>query len=302
MFPSYPKVINLGNPKTENALIGEVIVQCKIDGSQFRVMRSEDGIKIGTRRTDITETPEKLFIEGWEYIQSIKDVLLKYPINTCFYFEYLSTPKHNTLKYDRVPKNHLVLFDCIKDGKWVDRDTLVFIAMDLGVDVIPQLYKGIIKNIDELYEILNEHEPWLGGDMEEGLVIKNYNQEIDFCGKIIPLFTKLVQDKFKEKHQTNPDWASKKDFIQLLSDELLSDARYEKSYQRLRDEGKITGELSDIGLLMKEVSLDIIEEEKENIMVKLWNKFGTTIVKNATKGIPNWYKEKLLKNVKENDN
>lgn len=41
--PSYQKILTLGSNFTENALIGEVIIQEKIDGSLFAFGVNEDG-------------------------------------------------------------------------------------------------------------------------------------------------------------------------------------------------------------------------------------------------------------------
>ena len=42
-IPHYTKVLTLGSSYTENALVGDVIIQEKVDGSQFRFGINEDG-------------------------------------------------------------------------------------------------------------------------------------------------------------------------------------------------------------------------------------------------------------------
>jgi 3-oxoacyl-[acyl-carrier-protein] synthase III len=51
---------------------------------------------------------------------------------------------------------------------------------------------------------------------------------------------------------------------------------------------------------MKRVNIDIEEEEKENIKDFLWKEFGREVLKHATRGLPEFYKEYLAKqNFKE---
>jgi hypothetical protein len=46
---------------------------------------------------------------------------------------------------------------------------------------------------------------------------------------------------------------------------------------------------------MKEAKADIVAEEKENIKNQLWSLFGEDFLREATRGIPQWYKETLAK-------
>ena len=60
---SYPKVFNLGHRAVRDLLSGPVVVQEKIDGSQFSFGVGEDGtLLIRSRGADIEpEAPPKLF-------------------------------------------------------------------------------------------------------------------------------------------------------------------------------------------------------------------------------------------------
>lgn len=297
-IPSYMKVMNLGNPGTEEAFTGSVVIQEKVDGSQFGFGVTEDGeLNIRSKGKLITEQCDNLFQEGWEYIHSIKDKILKYGTDVYFYCEYLKKPKHNVLKYDRIPNNHIVVFDCLKQGKFVDRETLEFIAKDLEVDVIPQLYVGE-SSVDKVKEILSVGESYLGGEMIEGVVIKNYEQFITLNGKVMPLFTKFVQEKFKEKHVV--EWKDKKPKGQLQEfiDGFKSEARFEKARQHLRDNGTLEQQLQDIPKLVAEVHRDLIEEETEYIKEHLYKCYIDDIKRMSVRGLAEWYKEQLLENVK----
>ena len=73
-IPSYSKILTLGSAYTENALVGEVIIQEKVDGSQFKFGINEDGeLVISSKRCLIGHPDEnKMFKLGVEYLLSIK--------------------------------------------------------------------------------------------------------------------------------------------------------------------------------------------------------------------------------------
>ena len=67
-----------------------------------------------------------------------------------------------------------------------------------------------------------------------------------------------------------------------------------KAFQHLRDDGLIEGEPRDIGKLIIEAQKDIVDECKEEIIDWLWKIYGKQLLRHAIKGLPEWYKEKLL--------
>lgn len=311
-IPSYNKILTLGSAYTENALIGEVIIQEKVDGSQFRICKNEEGeMRYGTKGTIIGHPDEnKMFKEASEYILSIEDRIMKYPNNTFFYMEYLQKSHHNVLKYERIPKNHLVLFDVIKESKYItNREELQSIANDLDIDLIPELFRGTLKDkavgggysnpLDHLKRIIETTQSYLGNELIEGVVIKNYEQTILLYGRVFPLFTKYVRTSYKERHEV--EWKTKHpkesltDYIQGFRNE----NRWIKTILHLKEKGLITQSPKDIGMLIKEVQNDILEEETENIKNYLFKTFKEDILRNSIRGLPEFYKEELLKNLKE---
>jgi len=296
--PGYSKVMTLGSYRTENALVGDVVVQEKIDGSQFGAGVNED-LEVVVRshnRVMEIDAPDKMFQKAVDHVRSMENEFKSLGFDIYCYFEYLNKPKHNTLTYERVPKNNLVLFDCMSDGKWSDREELEKIASILNVDVIPELYRGIVTK-EKIKELLDT-DSYLGNEKVEGVVIKNYNQTILVGGQLFPLFTKYVREEFKERH--NKEWKtqSPKGAIQEYVDSFKSEARWQKALQHLMEKGEIEHELRDIGKLVPRVMEDIKEEEIENIKDFLYNKFIGDITRTSIRGLPEWYKEKLLGNVK----
>ena len=224
-IPSYTKILTLGSRYTENALIGEVIIQEKVDGSQFKFGVNEYGELVISSKGQLLHcgqylvNPYGMFKNGVEYILSIKDKILAFPKDTYFYGEYLQKQKHNVLKYERIPKNYMVLFDVWQNKQWATRNELEIITKAFNIDLIPELYKGILKNkiekgkgytnpLDFLKRIIETTNSFLGNELIEGVVIKNYNQTILLGGQVFPLFTKYVRESFKERHDT--EWKIKK--------------------------------------------------------------------------------------------
>jgi hypothetical protein len=254
-----------------------------------------------------------MFRPAVKYLLSIEEVLNEIILpDTYCYAEILEHPKHNVLKYDKVPTNHIVLFDASFQGKWLSREQLKYMADSLGIDLIPELYKGEIERkrietgaggykssaTDFLKRIIETTQSYLGGTLVEGVVIKNYNQHIMVGGFIFPVFTKYVREEFKEKHDA--EWKIKrpKDSLEDYVKGFQSEARWQKAIIHLREKGLLENQPKDIGLLINTVLQDVMEEEQEDIKKFLYNKFKGEIMRHAVRGLPEWYKQKLLENLK----
>lgn len=298
LVPSYTKVLTLGASYTEEALTGHVVLQEKVDGSQFGFGLNEDGnIVCRSHNAPLDlEGHNNMFQEGTDYINSIQDKIKEYPKDTFFYAEYLQKPKHNTLKYETTPKNHIVLFDMLIGGKWADRKQLVKTANHLGVDAIPELYRGIA-DVEKIKSML-ETPSYLGNEIIEGVVIKNYDQTIMLGGHIFPLFTKYVREAFKERHTADWKVRQPKGALAEFVDGFKSEARWQKAIIHAKEMGILTQSPKDIGNLIQLIQKDIVEEEEENIKRHLYKCFKDDILRKSTSGFPEWYKEELLKNVK----
>lgn len=299
--PGYGKILTLGSSYTENALVGEVVVQEKVDGSQFGFGVNEDGELVCRSKSTPQQLdgPDKMFTKATEYLKSIKEKITAFPPDTYFYCEYLAKQKHNTLSYENVPKNNLVLFDVMLGGKWVSREALIDYANILEIDVIPEFYRGLA-DVEKIKTLLKA-ESYLVGEVVEGVVIKNYTQTILLGGSVFPLFTKFVNEAFKERHSVDWKVRSPKGGLEEYCNGFKSEARWLKALYYLRDNGQLTNSPKDIGPLMKRIPLDIVQEEKENIKNELYKMFIDDILRKATNGVPQWYKEKLLENLNGNE-
>jgi len=107
VITAFPKIFAIGTDYIRDIFCEEVEVTEKIDGSQFAFGRVNGELYLRSKGAQLyTENPEKMFAEAIAYVGQIQDRL---PEGMIFYAEYLKKPKHNTLKYERVPKNHLML-------------------------------------------------------------------------------------------------------------------------------------------------------------------------------------------------
>lgn len=316
MVPKYTKVLNLGNSGTERALVGEVVIQEKVDGSQFRFGLNEDReLVMGSKSVNWEYgTWDKMFNEGCEYVMNIdKNVWKQFHPDTYFFCEYLQKPKHNVLKYDRVPSGHIVLFDVLENGKWtVDRKHLDTIGHDLGLEVVPELYRGVVEmkrvgagekfdrtkgwtGTDFLKRMIHQTMSFLGGVTIEGVVMKNYNEWIYVGGMVFPVFTKYVREEYKEQHEK--DWKAKspKTSLEEYFKSFNNENRFKKAIQHMKESGDVyTNSVKDIGPLLKEIQEDIKAEEEEQIKQYLYNHFIKDIMRVSIRGFAEWYKEYLI--------
>ena len=207
---------------------------------------------------------------------------------------YLLKPKHNTLAYDRTPNKNLILFDInTNEEEYLSYDDKRKEAERIGLEIVPILFNGRIDSPQMLLSFL-ERTSILGGQKIEGVVVKNYHR---FGQDKKVLMGKYVAEAFKEIHggewkKNNP---TSGDVIQNLILSLKTPARWNKSVQHLRERGLITDSPKDIGLLIKEVQQDIDKECTDEIKDALYKNAISHIRRGITGGLPEWYKEELMK-------
>lgn len=291
MIPAYPKINALGHFGLKELFLDPVIVQEKIDGSQFSFAMLEDGLHIRSKGREIfLDAPDNLFRAGVDYVKSVQDLLVK---GWVYRAEYLSKPKHNTLAYSRIPKNHIILFDImVGHQEYAAHSVLEDAAKILDIEAVPQFDAGIM-DLSKFQDYMKK-ESCLGGQTVEGVVVKNYRRFDQATGHI--LIGKYVSEAFKEVHRK--DWKASNptqgDVLQKLIEEYRTPARWEKAVYRVRDEGKLENSPKDIGLLIREVWPDIVAECEEEIKQTLWNHFSKHLARGVVAGLPEWYKQRLL--------
>jgi hypothetical protein len=299
MIKAFPKIFAIGTDYIADIFKEEVEVTEKVDGSQFAFGKIDGALYMRSKGASLyQENPEKMFIEAIEYISSIDHLI---PEGMCFYAEYMKRPKHNTIKYDQIPKNHLSLFAAIDIAKQSFVPDIDKYASLFCIDRIPVIFTGMIESLDFFKEVIKA-KSYLGDVDIEGVVVKNYHRKFLLGGQPMPLMSgKYVSEKFKEVHRGR--WGkeeNKKSRLEMFFQSFRTEARWEKAVQHLRDTGKLEWQPRDIGTLIKHVHSDIAEEEKDAVKEFLWKEFSGQLNRTATVGLPQWYKDKLAENSFDN--
>lgn len=286
---SYPKIWALGHAGIGELLADPVVVEEKIDGSQFSFGMFNGELKCRSKGQQIIpEAPEKMFTEAVETAKRLSPILKD---GWTYRAEFLNKPKHNTNAYERVPNQHLIVFDINPS----EETYLVYSdkfeeAKRLGLEIVPEYFSGRLESVHQLSAYLDI--PSVLGGKIEGVVIKNYAR---FGRDKKALMGKFVREDFKEAHavewkNSNPNTS---DILALLAQSFRTEARWAKSVQRLRDAGQIEGSPKDIGKLIPAVKADAKEELEAEIKEQLYKWAWPTIERRLVAGMPEWYKAQL---------
>lgn len=287
---SYPSIFAIGHRALAELLLDPVIVEEKVDGSQFSFGLFDGELKARSKGAVLNiDAPEKMFTRA---VNTIRELPLQ--DGWTYRAEYLQKPKHNTLAYERIPDKHLILFD-VNTGheEYMPYAEKSAEAVRLGLEVVPLMFEGMVESAQQFRDMLDTVSA-LGGQKIEGIVVKNYAR---FGPDKKALMGKFVSEAFKEIH--GKDWKErnpgKLDVVQALIESYRTPARWNKAIQHLREAGNLDGSPRDIGNLIKEVQADIQKECAEEIAEKLYQWALPQIRRGVTAGLPEWYKDELLK-------
>lgn len=288
---SYPSIFALGHKHLAELFSDDVTVEEKIDGSQWSMCKLSDGLRIRSKGKEmLVDAPEKMFQPAVDTALRLLDRLHE---GWVYRAEFLSKPHHNGLKYDRIPTQHLIIFDITTGVEtYLPWEAKAEEAARLGLEVVPRLYQGKVDDI-EMFRKLLDTTSVLGGARIEGCVVKNYAR-FGLDKKI--LLGKYVSEEYKEVQakewkKSNPTMG---DIFEQLIAEYRTTARWKKAVEHLRDAGKLEGSPRDIGLLFKEVPEDVRKECEDEIKEKLFKYAWPRIQRGITAGIPAWYKDEIL--------
>lgn len=294
---SYPSIYNIGHRAVAELLKVPVYVEEKVDGSQISFGVSREGeLQVRSKGAEINpDAPEKMFTKAVEQIKAVRESLVP---GWVYRGEYLQKPKHNTLAYSRVPERNIILFDINpgEDGSYfLDYGQKYSCAKTLGFELVPLIYEGLVTDADMFRGFL-DRESILGGQKVEGVVVKPVGYGLFGPDKKV-LMAKYVSEAFREVHagewkKTNPGSG---DIVQVLAAQYKTEARWLKGVQHLREAGKLEDSPRDIGTLLKEVSSDLHQECAEEIKDKLFKWAWPQIQRRAVVGLPEWYKDLLMK-------
>ena len=302
--PALPKVFRTTSAHVPDLFTGEVEVTEKIDGSQFCFGRNELGdIVTRSHGAYLKHDFDPMFEPAMDWVYSNQEIIKQaLRPGTYVYGETLCKPHHNILTYSRVPTNNIIIFGSVftvlaEDkaplSNWFNYEELLQLGDVLGLEVVPLLFKGEIRNEDDLIPFL-ERDSILGGCKVEGVVIKNYTQFFFMGERKLPSFGKYVRLDFRELHETN--WRAEKTVpgqVDALITGLKTEARWEKAVQHLEEAGKLEGIPRDIAALMIEIEQDFMQEEDEYVKKALFAIYRKRILQAIRRGAPEWYKRRL---------
>ena len=234
----YPNIFNLGHSAIKDLLLTPVLVEEKIDGSQFSFGVGEEGIRVRSKGAEmIVDAPEKMFQKAVDTVKELQPILTP---GWTYRAEYLTKPHHNTLVYGRTPNKYLIIFDINRgEENYLSYDEKKAECDRIGLEVVQRLYEGMVEKIEQFREFLNADSA-LGGQKVEGVVVKPVGYAMWGRDKKC-LMGKFVSEAFKESHSlawkaSNPQGG---DIIAMLGDSLNSQGRWMKSVQHLRELGQI---------------------------------------------------------------
>lgn len=290
-YHSYPRVFAVGHSSIAAIFEDDVLVEEKLDGSQFSFGIFDGEIRCRSKGAKLVlDAPEKMFVQAVESVKSRAHLLQN---GWTYRGEYLQRPKHNVLAYSRIPENHIMIFD-INTGHedYLSHHAKTLEANRIGLEVVPKLYEGKVSSA-EIFKGFLDRISTLGGQRIEGVVVKNYAR-LTFDGKA--MMGKFVSEAFKEVHNgefraNNP---TNGDIIEQIIYQYKTPARWEKAVQHLREAGKLLGDPADIGSLMTETREDVLRECEAEIKDKLFQNAWPKIARAIVGGLPLWYKEKLV--------
>jgi hypothetical protein len=265
-------------------------VEEKVDGSQFSFGKFGGELQFYSKNARVYPEAAGMFAKGVEAISSLSVFMQE---GWLYRGEYLQKPKHNVLAYDRVPANHVILFDVTTGPEtFLSREDKQAVAEKLGLEIVPSIVVDVT-NMDALMAAM-DRVSCLGGQKMEGLVFKNYTR---FGRDSKPLFGKYVSEAFREIH--GAEWKAanptRSDILQTLIQAHRTPARWNKAVQHLREEGKLTQTPKDIGPLIKEVQRDVFAECTEDIKEALFKWAQGQISRGVIAGLPEFYKQELAR-------
>jgi len=294
---NYSEIYQIGNRATRTLFSSAVVVQEKIDGSQFSFANIEGKLHCRSKNNAVGAggNAEGMFGKAYSTAKAIfeTDTL---PEGMVVRGEVLDKPLHNVLKYDRVPIGNIIVYDIEmpqRSGNYLRPGEMETKVESWGLEVVPLIaYQEL--TLDDFRGKLPE---WLerisilGGAKIEGVVVKNY-RERDQHDNI--LMGKFVSEKFKEK--MDPDHIAKPigNAVQQILAGYQKEAIWQKAIQHLRDAGELKDEPKDIGRLVAEIKRDFRKENGEDVIEKLLKAYYGEVEAGILMGFPQWYKAKIL--------
>ena len=272
-FKKYEKIYRLGHFENSNIFENEndeIVIQEKIDGANFRFYISKNNeIIFGSRNRQLTYNSEseinmnKSFKKCCDFIKS--KILSKDVSNYHDYIFYGENCIKHSLNYDWDTIPIYLGFDIFDINKniFLPFNETQKIFKNLGLEMVPLIditKSKNLKNIDDNFVPISQYTK---NDVQaEGVVFKNYDKQI---------FAKYVTKKFKERNTKcfNKKPTNTLDYDEMFIYKYATDNRIEKCIFKEINKGH-KFDMSLMNTLIKNVYLDIINEEWKEILTTNW--------------------------------
>lgn len=132
----------------------DIIVYENIQGSKIYI--NYDGDKFTIKARNLNTDPinnidlalQKYYNKAFNYFENLDEkVKSLIPTNWWFCFQYFYDEKPSNIKYDRIPKNSMILTSIIKDSKHIfNYEEMLEYSGLLDIDIQPIMFNGILSD------------------------------------------------------------------------------------------------------------------------------------------------------------
>jgi hypothetical protein len=268
-FIKYPKIYAVGHEETMKLLDeGEIIIQEKMDGGNFRFMFNDGNVVFGSRTQSLTSsTGEEVNVNKnfRRCLDFVRDKVKEHPDlikewNRHIFFGECMVKHSMDYDWKKIPPFlGFDVYDIAKE-KMMSCDEAQELFKNLGLDFVPIIDLRDAKGINEINENMIPVSKYaaLEGALAEGIVFKNYHNGI---------FAKIVSTRFKEKNAEVFGLSPKfqEDDTGKIVARYGTNARIEKMIFALIDEGQKL-DMKMMKDLSHRVFKDIWDEEWYDLM------------------------------------
>ena len=280
----FGKIHPPGRDRSHQSLFGqEIDILEKIDGSNFSFWL-EDGRVVCRSRNNLLTSSDcgKLFQKAYCYATTLEDKLAH---EVVYRAEAVCHKRHNVLEYERAPSTGMVLWAIEdRDSMVWDYGQMLVEAGHLGLEVAPRIARVEYTGVSTLDPHI-EGDSLLGGP-REGVVGRAANG----------VYVKAVAPSFHEVSGSRPrkkKGNSALEAVQAIEARYATVPRWRKAVQKLRESGELSGDMRDMGGLIKAVYQDVEEEEADSIKEQLFLVFRKQILRASVEGLSTWYRHEL---------
>lgn len=189
MFRKYDKIHALHKEECAGILIGDVVIQEKIDGANTSIWMEEGWIHGGSRSRDLKGEDFNGFTPFIQQHEGIKKLLLDHP-DWILYGEWLV---RHTIAYKETAYKKWYMFDIwAPETGYMPIENVVELGKEYGIEMPEFMGSMTNPSLEALKEMVGKTTL---GDKGEGIVIKNYSFKNQFGDRV---YAKIVTEGFKE--------------------------------------------------------------------------------------------------------